>query len=113
MANDEKAVERMVLTRLMRLNATIMGIIAGLVIGLMIFAATLWLVIKGGPVVGPHLSLLGQFYPGYSVTFIGSFIGLAYGFVTGFVLGFFVAALYNWLAEWREAHQSTHSQPPS
>jgi hypothetical protein len=109
MADNQEPLERIVLTRLMRLNATISGIVVGLLGGLAIFAATVWLVLKGGPpgpegepVVGPHLSLLGQFFIGYEVTFAGSLIGFAYGFVTGFVVGFCVARIYNWLVGWRE-----------
>jgi hypothetical protein len=61
MANDRKALESLLLTRLMRLNATVQGIVTGIVAGLGIFIATNWLIIKGGPVLGPHLALLGQF----------------------------------------------------
>jgi NhaP-type Na+/H+ or K+/H+ antiporter len=93
----------------MRLNATISGVLAGLVIGLGIFIATNWLVLKGGEVVGPHLSLLSQFLIGYEVTFTGSLIGLAYGFVGGFAAGYFVASLYNWLASFRERGRQNRS----
>ena len=68
---------------------------------LIVFVATIWLVIKGGPVVGPHLSLLGQYFIGYRVTLLGSLVGLAWGFVVGFALGFFVTATYNWLTDLR------------
>lgn len=64
-------------------------------------AVTNWLVIKGGPVVGPHLTLLGQFFLGYRVTFVGSLIGFAYAFVVGFVGGFAVAWIYNRLLDLR------------
>lgn len=97
MERDLKAPEDVVLARLLRLNASIYGVVFGLVAGITIFILTNWLVLKGGKVIGPHLSLLGQFFPGYEVTFVGSFIGLAYGFGTGFVLGFFVAFVYDWL----------------
>ena len=82
-------------TRLLRLNATINGVVAGGLCGLAIFLATNWLILKGGPVVGPHLALLGHFFVGYRVTFAGSLIGLAYGFVVGFAAGFTVSWLYN------------------
>jgi hypothetical protein len=72
---------------------------------LAIFVATNWLVIKGGDVVGPHMALLGQFFIGYQVTFLGSFVGLIYGFIAGFVLGYVVAALYNWLVSLRSARK--------
>ena len=100
MTNDDN-VERIVATRLLRVSATVHGIVTGLIIGLGIFVATNWLVLKGGRVVGPHLVLLRQFFIGYRVTFVGSLIGLAYGFVLGFVIGFAVAWLYNQLLAWR------------
>jgi hypothetical protein len=113
MRDNQKPLERIVLTRLMRLNATISGIVVGLLSGLTIFVATMWLVLKGGPpgpegepVVGPHLALLGQFFIGYDVTFAGSLIGFAYGFVTGFVVGYSVARIYNWLVGLKEDRSS-------
>lgn len=102
MSHEEKELEEVILTRLMRLNATIHGIVFGLIIGFIIFIATLWLVIKGGPVVGPNLSLLSQFFFGYNVTVLGSFIGFGYGFLFGFLGGYFIATIYNWIVDWRE-----------
>jgi hypothetical protein len=67
----------------------------GTVCGLVLFLATLWLCIKGGPVVGPHLILLSQYFFGYSVTVPGAFIGLAYAFGFGFGFGFIFASLRN------------------
>jgi hypothetical protein len=86
----------------MRLNALVHGVVAGLLVGLGIFIATNWLVLKGGKVVGPHLALLGQFFIGYQVTFVGSLIGFAYGFLSGFVIGYFVAFMYNRVVDFRE-----------
>ena len=97
LTEQEKSLEKIVMTRLARLSATIYGIVFGLVFGFGIFVATLWLVIRGGPVVGPNLSLLGQFFLGYSVTFWGSLVGFVYGFITGFIIGFSIAAIYNWI----------------
>ena len=45
-----------------------------------------------------HLSLLGQFLPGYSVTVAGAFLGSFYAFVFGYCGGFLVARIYNKLA---------------
>ena len=78
------------------------GIVSGLLGGLLIFVATIWLVIKGGHRVGEHLSLLSQFFPGYRVTFLGSLIGLAYGFVSGFLIGFIVSRFYNYIVRLSE-----------
>lgn len=85
----------------MRLNAVVSGLVSGTIFGLVIFVATNWLLIKGGEPIGPHLALLGQFFVGYTVSFIGSIIGLLYGFGTGFILGFAVAFLYNYFLKWR------------
>lgn len=102
MADINEKIEKAVLTRLLYLNATLVGIVTGLVFGLGIFIATNFLILKGGPVVGPHLALLGQYFIGYKVTFVGSLIGLVYGSVTGFVTGYVLARLYNWFARLRE-----------
>jgi formate hydrogenlyase subunit 3/multisubunit Na+/H+ antiporter MnhD subunit len=100
--NDDKDLEKIVLTRVMRLSVVITGITVGLVLGFLLFAVTIFLLLKGGSVVGPHLGMLGNFLPGYDVTLLGSFLGLGYGFVIGFVLGCFVAFVYNWLIERKE-----------
>jgi hypothetical protein len=100
--NNDKPLENVVLTRVMRLNANINGLVTGVMLALGIFVATNWLVLKGGDVVGPHLGLLGQFFIGYEVSFAGSLIGFAYGFAAGFLLGYLVARLYNWVADVRE-----------
>jgi len=94
---EEKSVEKIVMTRLLRVSAVVHGIVTGLIVGLGIFIATNWLVLKGGRVVGPHLFLLSQFFIGYRVTFVGSLIGFGYGFLLGFVLGYAIAWLYNHL----------------
>jgi hypothetical protein len=106
MVEPKQALEEVVLTRLLRLNATVQGIVTGIVAGLGLFIATNWLVLKGGRVVGPHLSLLNQFFIGYRVTFVGSLIGFAYGFACGFIGGFLVASLYNWLVDLKESKRS-------
>ncbi len=67
----------------------------GSVSGLLIFLATLFLVIKGGEVIGPNLRLLDQYFFGYSVTLKGAFIGAAYSFSWAFILGWLVAYLRN------------------
>src|SRR5262245_39929587 len=106
MSDDEKALEQVVLTRLLRLNATVQGLVTGVVVGLAIFIATNWLVIKGGDVVGPHLSLLSHFFIGYSVSFVGSVIGFVYGSIAGFMVGYGVTSMYNHIVELKERNAS-------
>jgi hypothetical protein len=67
----------------------------GTVSGLLTFIATLFLVIKGGEMVGPNLQLLSAYFTGYNVTFKGAFIGFAYSFVWGFLFGWLFATLRN------------------
>src|SRR5262249_32028717 len=78
----------------LEINNRALGLVLGIITGLSIFVATLWLVIKGGPIVGPHLALLSPFFPGYSVTIFGSLVGLLYGFVVGYLVGWSIACLY-------------------
>lgn len=80
------------------LNAKLLGIVLGSFMGTSLFLATNFLVLKGGPNVGAHLSLLAVFFPGYRVTFFGSIIGFGYAFVLGFIGGVILGALYNKLA---------------
>lgn len=108
MPGHEKDLEEVVLTRLLRLNVAVCGLLTGLLAGLAVFIATNWLVLKGGNVVGPHLSLLGQFFIGYRVTFLGSLIGFAYAFVCGFVAGFFISWMYNRLVDLRWGNGQGH-----
>jgi hypothetical protein len=77
------------------LNAKALGLVLGLLCGLAVFVATNWLVIKGGNPVGPHLRLLGQYFIGYRVSFLGSLIGFAYGFAVGTLSGALMGWIYN------------------
>lgn len=95
-ANEERLTHAV-----LHLNGRILGLTFGLISGLTIFIATNWLVLKGGDVVGPHLSLLDQFFWGYSVSFKGSFIGMAYGFIVGYLAGWLIAWVYNFIVIFR------------
>jgi hypothetical protein len=83
---------------LLRLNARAWGISTGLLLGGGLFLATIFLVIRGGPMVGQHLSMLRIFFPGYSVTWLGAFVGFVYAFVIGYGLGRIIGSVYNRLA---------------
>jgi len=96
MANDDAA-----RIRIVRLDEVAQAISAGILLGLVIFVATNWLVLKGGAVVGPNLALLAQFCPGYRVSFLGSLIGFVYGLVYGGIAGFAVSFVYNRFVEAR------------
>ena len=87
--------ERFIIEAFAKLDRTALGVAVGTLCGLGVFLATIFLVIKGGEVVGPNLALLGQFFFGYTVTLTGAFIGLVYGFVVGFILGWLIGFLRN------------------
>lgn len=53
-----KTLERIVLTRVMRLNLIVDGIAVGLLFGLGLFLVMTIIVGRGGPVAGAHLGLL-------------------------------------------------------
>ena len=78
-----------------RLNARAWGIALALLFAVGIFLATNILVLKGGSVVGPHLSLLGAYLPGYRVTFAGSLIGMLWGALVGYAAGWLLGRVYN------------------
>jgi protoporphyrinogen oxidase len=78
-----------------RIDGMALGVASGAVSGLLLFLATMILVLKGGLMVGPHLHLLGQFLPGYSLTPAGSVLGLMYGLGVGFLAGWSFAFLRN------------------
>ena len=118
MSEPDKRLDDIVLTRLLHLNAKVQGLVTGILLGLAIFLATNWLILKGPtigsegqPLVGPHLGLLGQYFIGYRVTFLGSLIGFAYGFVIGFVGGYLLCTIYNWLVERKERRSPAALKP--
>ena len=80
---------------LARLNARAWGIAIGFLMGGGLFMATVILVMKGGHDRGQHLGLLRAYFPGYSVSTVGSFIGFVYGFVLGYAIGRVIGTVYN------------------
>ena len=80
----------------MKLNAKALALTSGILWGLAVFIATIWLMIIGSP--GGTISLLGKFYFGYSLSFGGAIIGLIWGFIDGLICGFIFAWLYNLLS---------------
>jgi hypothetical protein len=93
-----KSEEVLIQKAVVLLNAKLLGIVLGIFMGTGLFLATNFLVLKGGPNVGAHLSLLAVFFPGYRVTFFGSIVGFCYAFVLGFIGGVILGVLYNKLA---------------
>lgn len=89
------AADELIVKSLARLDSIALGISVGTLFALFLFLATNILIFKGGDAIGPNLALLGQYFIGYKVTFVGSLIGFLYGFVSGFILGWLIAFLRN------------------
>ncbi len=83
---------------LLRLRERAWMIATGLVCGVLLGAATLVLVVRGGRNVGAHLGLLSVYLPGYSVSVLGSVVGFVYACVIGGALGWLAGRLYNLFA---------------
>lgn len=87
MRTDPKAREEEISRSVAKMQAGVLALVCGLIGGLGLFIATVWLLLKGGTQVGQHLQLLSQYYQGYSVTWKGSIVGFFYGALTGGVMG--------------------------
>jgi hypothetical protein len=87
--------------RIIRMDAMVWALTTGIMAGLVLFAATNWLVLRGGIQVGKHLSLLANYFVGYSVTFKGSLVGFGYAFVVGFIATWVLVTVYNSVARLR------------
>ena len=74
-----------------RLAPVPFGVAVGAVGGLYAFLATATLLLKGGQDIGQHLALLGQYFPGYHVSWSGSVVGALYMTALGFAAGWLVA----------------------
>jgi len=79
-----------------KMDPVALGAAVGLVVGAVIFFATLILLLKGGAVIGPNLSLLANYYLGYQVTWPGAFLGFIEAGMSGYALGNLIARLRNW-----------------
>jgi protoporphyrinogen oxidase len=89
------ALDRAVLKTLARIDKLALATAVGTVCGASVFVATMWLLIKGGDVIGPNLALLGEYFLGYTVSPKGAFVGLGYSFFWGFLFGWLFAYLRN------------------
>ncbi|MBL8168256.1 MAG: hypothetical protein JNJ50_08895 [Acidobacteria bacterium] len=89
-----------------RIQAGVLAITCGLICGLGLFAMTAWLLVKGGSQVGQHLQLLGNYFIGYSVSWLGSVVGLIYGSLFGGLIGWGIGRVYNWVVTLRQGPEA-------
>ncbi len=81
-----------------KMDAVALTIAAGVLGALALFFATAILLLQSVPEnypVGPHLSALADYLPGYSVSWMGAVVGAGYGFLLGGVAGFAAAVYWN------------------
>lgn len=71
-----------------------LGVASGLVAGLIVAAATAFIVVLQ-PLPQPRLDLLAHYFYGYSVSWTGVAVGFLWAFAVGFVGGWFVAFVRN------------------
>lgn len=98
---DLKSEDELLKIAVIRLRSRVLAMVSAMLGGTGLFVATAWLVLRGGHNVGLHLGLLGNYLPGYTVTWPGAFLGFLYGALIGAVLGWSVAQIYNRVAEYR------------
>jgi len=84
---------------LAHLDPVALGVALGSVAGAWVFVMTMTLVIRGGENVGANLSLLSQYFIGYSVTAPGAVIGLVYAALLAFAIGYAFALTRNLLVD--------------
>lgn len=81
-----------------------LGVAVATVSSMGLFLMTAILLLKGGDRVGATLSILGNYLPGYAVTWGGAVVGLLEGLVLGFAFGYVLAAAINVVVA---AHETT------
>lgn len=94
-ADPERVLVLMVFARLDLLAAACGAAVCG---GISLLLATYVLLLWGAPPgvpIGPNLSALSTFLPGYGVSWARGLVGMFYGSVIGGALGLFFAAIWN------------------
>lgn len=71
-----------------------LGVAVGLVCGLGVFLLTVDDLLRR-PEPSLNLGLLGQYFPGYAVSWTGAFAGLAWAFAVGYCAGWLLAFIRN------------------
>ena len=80
---------------LAHLDPKALGVASGFVLGLWIWGLTMFHMIRGGEHRWGHLTLMSNYFIGYSVSVSGSVIGFIYAALIGLVLGYSFARMRN------------------
>ena len=91
---------RLLVAAFSRVRPVALGLSTAAVSALALFSATSLLLIAAlgdepGTPIGTNLGRLGNYLPGYDISWSGAFIGLAYGAAIGFVAGALLGFLLN------------------
>lgn len=81
-----------------KMDVPALSVAGGVLCSIALFMATAVLLMQSVPAdypVGPHLSALADYLPGYSVSWAGAFVGAFYGFLGGAIAGFSAAVFWN------------------
>ena len=82
---------------MVQINATKLGLAAGILWGFIMLTTT-WLSVGFGYGTS-FLNLFVDLYPGFSISLLGSLVGAIYAFIDAFIGGFLLGWIYNKLAK--------------
>ena len=96
---EPSAQDRAVLSAVFaKMDVVAMLVACGALCALGLFLVTAVLLLQDVPdghPIGPRLSALGDYLPGYSVSWSGALAGLPNGFALGALVGFMLSVLWN------------------
>ena len=78
-----------------KLDRFAFGVAVGAVAAAILSLGSVFMMLKGDPVMGHKLRLLAQYLPGYEASARGALLGLFYGFLGGFTVGWMFAVTRN------------------
>ena len=102
-AARERTLEEVLAAAFARYDRLALGAAVGVVCGLGLFLATVLVLVDAPGDPGRVLSLLGQYFLGYEVSWMGAVIGLVGAGSSGFLFGWMLAILINGLIGWEES----------
>jgi hypothetical protein len=101
-AAPARLVEDLLREAFARYDAVALGGAVGVVAAVGLLLATVVLLLRGGSVVGPNLSLLGNYLYGFDASWRGAAVGAVEAGAGGFGLGFALGHAINWLVDRHE-----------
>ncbi len=93
--SEQQRLDQALARYLARTDKLALAVAVGIVSGFYVMLPTLYVVMVGGERVGFPISLLGQYFIGFTATHKGALIGYLYGFFWGFIFGWLIAYLRN------------------